>query len=93
MSSAAGDHQPSPFKPGYGRKPAVYGGHGQTVRELTDVFDTLDFGENQSVLISGLRGAGKTAMLSLLQDERARRWRIISGEAGRGLWTASRTRA
>jgi hypothetical protein len=31
------------------------------------VFHTLDFGENQSVLISGLRGSGKTSMLTMLQ--------------------------
>lgn len=54
---------PSPFQPGYGRRPAVYGGHEQEIAELTEVFRTLDFGENHSVLVSGLRGAGKTALL------------------------------
>lgn len=43
---AQGDVQPSPFNPGYGRKPAVYGGRHREVEELADVFDTLDFGEN-----------------------------------------------
>ncbi|WP_268966575.1 hypothetical protein [Rathayibacter sp. Leaf248] len=33
------------------------------------MFDTLDFGENHSVLVSGLRGAGKTSFLTTLQDE------------------------
>ncbi|WP_157603025.1 hypothetical protein [Rathayibacter sp. Leaf299] len=63
------DTAPSPFTPGYGRKPAVFGGHGEELTELRVVFDTLDFGENHSVLVSGLRGAGKTSFLTTLQDE------------------------
>ncbi len=63
------DTAPSPFTPGYGRKPAVFGGHGEEFTELRAVFDTLDFGENHSVLVSGLRGAGKTSFLTTLQDE------------------------
>lgn len=83
---SAPDHQPSPFNPGYGKKPAVFGGHEQDITELTTVFDTLDFGENHSVLISGLRGAGKTSMLSVLQDAaRERGWLVISDDASRGL--------
>ncbi|WP_087009290.1 ATP-binding protein [Gulosibacter sp. 10] len=80
------NHQPSPFNPGYGRKPAVFGGHRQAISELSAVFETLDFGENQSVLVSGLRGAGKTAMLSLLQDHAmGHGWLVISDDASRGL--------
>lgn len=80
------DHQPSPFNPGYGRKPAIFGGHERAIQELTEVLRTMDFGENQSVLISGLRGAGKTAMLSLLQDEaRDKGWLVVNDDASRGL--------
>lgn len=46
----------------------MFGGHEQELDELSEVFRTLDFGENHSVLISGLRGAGKTSMLTMLQD-------------------------
>ena len=52
----------SPFTPGYGKQPLVFGGHHEVVAELTSVFETYDFGENHSILISGLRGAGKTSM-------------------------------
>lgn len=78
--------EPSPFSPGYGRKPMVFGGHDDELDELTAVFDTLDFGENQSVLISGLRGCGKTSMLLELQDRAAERgWLVIGDDASAGL--------
>lgn len=80
------DVQPSPFNPGYGKRPAVYGGRDDEVDELTAVFDTMDFGEHSSVLVSGLRGAGKTAMLTILHDAAQERgWLVISDDASRGL--------
>lgn len=79
-------YEPSPFSPGYGRRPLVFGGHETELAELSDVFATLDFGENQSVLISGLRGAGKTSMLAKLQDSaRSNGWLVISDDASAGL--------
>lgn len=78
--------EPSPFSPGYGRRPLVFGGHEEELAELAAVFETLDFGENQSVLISGLRGAGKTSMLAKLQDSaRDNGWLVISDDASAGL--------
>lgn len=86
MSLAATEHASSPFSPGYGRRPLVFGGHEQELDELTEVFRTLDFGENQSVLISGLRGAGKTSMLTMLQDAALEEgWIVISDDASAGL--------
>ena len=83
LHDAAG---PSPFSPGYGRRPLVFGGHETELAELVGVFKTLDFGENQSVLISGLRGAGKTSMLAKLQDAaRDNGWLVISDDASSGL--------
>lgn len=80
------EHEPSPFSPGYGRRPLVFGGHETEVEELTEVFETLDFGENQSVLVSGLRESGKTSMLAKLQDEASKRgWLVISDDASSGL--------
>lgn len=77
---------PSPFTPGYGKKPAIFGGHGEELSELRSVFETLDFGENHSVLVSGLRGAGKTSFLTTLQDDaRAAGWLVISDDASTGL--------
>lgn len=78
--------EPSPFSPGYGRRPLVFGGHEEELAELAEVFQSLDFGENQSVLISGLRGAGKTSMLVKLQDlARESGWLVISDDASAGL--------
>ncbi|WP_295839276.1 ATP-binding protein [uncultured Microbacterium sp.] len=77
---------PSPFTPGYGKKPAIFGGHGEELAELRRVFDTLDFGENHSVLVSGLRGVGKTSFLATLQDDaRDAGWIVISDDASAGL--------
>lgn len=64
----------------------MFGGHEEELAELTEVFETLDFGENQSVLVSGLRGAGKTSMLAKLQDAaRESGWLVISDDASTGL--------
>lgn len=80
------DAAPSPFTPGYGKKPAIFGGHGEELSELGAVFRTLDFGENHSVLVSGLRGAGKTSFLTTLQDDaRDAGWLVISDDASAGL--------
>lgn len=86
MMDSAAAHAGSPFTPGYGRAPLVFGGHEDELDELTRVFQTLDFGENHSVLISGLRGAGKTSMLMMLQDAARREgWLVISDDASAGL--------
>ncbi|MEY2848402.1 MAG: hypothetical protein RI885_1067 [Actinomycetota bacterium] len=86
MAERESAHPTSPFTPGYGRRPLVYGGHEEEIDDLREVFRTLDFGENHSVLISGLRGAGKTAMLTLLQDAaRGEGWLVISDDASKGL--------
>lgn len=76
----------SPFTPGYGRQPLVFGGHEEDLDEIVDVFSTFDFGENHSILVSGLRGSGKTSMLTKLHDHaRSRDWLLISDDASRGL--------
>lgn len=79
---------PSPFTPGYSKPPLVFGGHENELHEITAVFETLDFGENDSLLISGLRGSGKTSMLSRLQDAARRSgWIVLSDDASKGLMT------
>lgn len=76
----------SSFRPGYAKAPLVFGGHEKSLEEFANVFENYDFGENQSVLISGLRGSGKTAMLSQL-DNMAKRhgWLVIRDDASKGL--------
>jgi hypothetical protein len=76
----------SPFRPGYSRMPLVFGGHESTIRDFENVFENYDIGENQSVLISGLRGAGKTSMLGTLGDLAEKfGWLTIREDAGAGL--------
>lgn len=76
----------SPFRPGYSRMPLVFGGHDEIVEEFENVFANYDLGENQSVLLSGLRGAGKTSMLGTLEDRASEHgWFTIREDAGTGL--------
>lgn len=76
----------SPFRPGYSRMPLVFGGHDEAIAEFENVFANYDLGENQSVLLSGLRGAGKTSMLGTLADLAASHgWMVIREDAGEGL--------
>lgn len=78
----------SPFTPGYGRSPLVFGGHGRELRELTRVFSEYDFGENQSLLVSGLRGAGKTSMLAELRKAATEfGWLTASEDASPGMFS------
>ena len=80
------DQPNSPFTPGYGRRPLVFGGHEDLLRDMGRVFQDHDFGENQSVLLSGLRGAGKTSMLQRIEDlARDAGWLVISEDASAGL--------
>lgn len=79
-------HPNSPFTPGYGRRPLVYGGHESLLDEMRTVFAEHDLGENQSLLLSGLRGAGKTSMLQRIEDlARENNWLVISEDASAGL--------
>lgn len=80
------EHHNSPFRPGFGKSPLVFGGHVDEIAELSNVFQTMDFGENHSVLLSGLRGTGKTSMLTLLRQEADEQgWLVISDNASAGL--------
>lgn len=66
--------------------PLVFGGHDEAIAEFENVFANYDLGENQSVLLSGLRGAGKTSMLGTLADLAASHgWMVIREDAGEGL--------
>src|SRR5699024_9092416 len=68
------------------KPPLVFGGHRTELNEITEVFRTLDFGENDSLLISGLRGSGKTSMLARLQDSaREAGWIVLADDASKGL--------
>jgi hypothetical protein len=79
------DHR-SPFTPGYGRQPLVFGGHEDIVQDIEDIFTTFDFGDSQSLPISGLRGAGKTSMLGLLRRRASDAgWFVITDDASTGL--------
>ncbi|MFT4087756.1 MAG: hypothetical protein QM658_11525 [Gordonia sp. (in: high G+C Gram-positive bacteria)] len=86
--AASSARQPanSPFTPGYGKQPVVFGGHRDAIEEFASMFKHYDFGENQSILISGLRGAGKTSMLGVLQDlAHDAGWITIRDDASKGL--------
>jgi hypothetical protein len=64
----------------------VFGAHEDIVQDIEDIFTTFDFGDSQSPLISGLRGAGKTSMLGLLRRRASDTgWFVITDDASTGL--------
>lgn len=86
MNSQVYGQSNSPFRPGYSRAPLVFGGYEDTIEEFANVFENYDIGENQSILLSGLRGAGKTSMLGVMQGAaESAGWITISDDAGSGL--------
>ena len=58
------EHYASPFRPGHGVRPLVLGGHAELLTRLQAVFDHGDFAGLHAVLLAGVRGSGKTSMLS-----------------------------
>jgi type II secretory pathway predicted ATPase ExeA len=79
------DKAHNPYEPGAGRPPAALVGRDQILDEWCEV--VLPRGENgrsvQSIALYGLRGVGKTVLLSrLAQEARNRDWVVAQIEAG-----------
>lgn len=79
------EHFNSPFRPGYGVRPLILGGHGELLARIQAIFDHGDFAGMNAVLLAGVRGSGKTSMLSEIgaRAEEAG-WICIESTASRG---------
>ena len=76
----------NPFNPGAGRMPPFLAGRASIVRSLkADMRQVYDHSEGaRPVIISGLRGMGKTVLLQELAEEaRNRGWIVVWAEAAK----------
>lgn len=76
----------NPFNPGAGRKPPYLAGRDEIIDSIKgDMERVYDSGEGmRPVIVSGLRGMGKTVLLGNLRDfARSRGWVVIRAEASR----------
>ncbi|MEV8214093.1 ATP-binding protein [Leifsonia sp. NPDC077715] len=74
----------NPYQPGAGRKPAALVGRDDTLREWQVGLQRAEAGRSiQPTVLYGLRGVGKTVLLSELRRNAARRqWIVAQAEAG-----------
>ena len=60
--------KPNPYRPGAGLMPMYLAGRDESIQEIDEMFQTINAGmPTQSVIISGLRGVGKTVLINKLQ--------------------------
>lgn len=73
---------PSPFRPGFGGSPPELVGRDALIADVTSRLLPENWRTERTVLIRGLRGHGKTALLNALEDSaRAHDWVVVSETA------------
>lgn len=88
MAATAGTN---PFRPSFGTTPTVVAGRESLVANVGLALREGPGSPYRFTLISGARGAGKTVLLNLLEDEaRTAAWRVIRVPASRDLITELR---
>lgn len=69
----------NPFTPTFGQVPTNMAGRNDLIREMARAFDAQTRAPELTMLISGARGSGKTALLSTISNEAAQRgWVCVS---------------
>ena len=76
----------NPYSPGAGRPPAALVGRDQQLRSWQTALQRVEAGRSaQSVVLYGLRGVGKTVLLTVFSGEAVRRdWIVAQVEAATG---------
>lgn len=76
----------NPFSPGAGRKPAALVGREKPRRDWQTALERVEIGRsNQPFILYGLRGVGKTVLLSdFRRSAESREWIVAQVEAGSG---------
>ncbi|GAA1941044.1 ATP-binding protein [Agromyces allii] len=76
----------NPYSPGAGRKPAALVGRDESLKEWATTLKRAEAGRsNQPFVLYGLRGVGKTVLLSEFRRNAAKRdWIVAQIEAGSG---------
>lgn len=77
--------RPSPYTPGAGAVPLVLAGRERELQSFRDLIDRLSRGQHgRGLLITGLRGVGKTALLGSFDETAAEmKWRVYREEFDR----------
>ncbi len=79
-------YEENPFTPTFGEVPAYMAGRAQLIGDMITAFERSGRSPDLSTVISGARGTGKTALLSLIAEEaRKRGWVAVSVAALPGM--------
>ncbi|MCY3968062.1 MAG: ATP-binding protein [bacterium] len=82
-TSALGQANPNPFSPGFGQLPAMLVGRDDLLAELGTGLVTGPRDPRYTSLLLGVRGSGKTVLLTEIEDRAASDgWIVISVDAG-----------
>lgn len=72
----------SPFRPGFGKNPPYLAGREAALTQLEDGLELGQWPQERGMLLTGLRGVGKTVLLNHAEDlARSRGWVVISETA------------
>ena len=78
----------SPFRPGFGKNPPFLAGRGPALEQLRMGLEIGQWPQERGILMTGLRGVGKTVMLNHAEDlAREAGWRVISETASEGFFS------
>lgn len=72
-------HRENPFTPTFGEVPAYMAGRSQLIGDMIAAFERSGRSPDLSTVVSGARGTGKTALLSLIAEEARKRGWISVG--------------
>lgn len=77
----------SPFRPGFGKNPPFLAGRDRALEQLSLGLEIGQWPQERGILMTGLRGVGKTVMLNHSEDlAREAGWLVISETASRGFF-------
>lgn len=77
----------SPFRPGFGKNPPFLAGRDQALAQLRIGLELGQWPQERGILMTGLRGVGKTVMLNHAEDlARDAGWVVISETASHGFF-------
>lgn len=72
----------SPFRPGFGKNPPFLAGRDTALASVEDGLELGQWPQERGILLTGLRGVGKTVMLNHAEDlARERGWVVVSETA------------
>lgn len=77
----------SPFRPGFGKTPPYLAGRETVLEHLKAGLEVGQWPQERGILMTGLRGTGKTVMLNQGEDlAAAAGWQIVSETASKGFF-------